>query len=143
MLIFDLEDAVSPEDKASSRADVVDFLESLKGTTKTNSSSPRIAVRINCPMTTDWGLQDLEALAGHWKETTLVIPKVNSVQPLQVVERYKAYALWPMMETPAAILNSSAIAANEAVEALVLGCNDLTTDLKAKFTESRFPLFFR
>ncbi len=132
-------------DKETAREDLINFLGSRSLTTP----SPRVAVRINCPLTTEWGQKDLDALLNRGKEDhmALVIPKVGSVDSLEFVDRCmvqsRPCALWPMIETAQAVLNASAIAAHKTVESLVFGCNDLTVDIKAKFKENRQPLWFR
>lgn len=145
MIIFDLEDAVSVDDKLTARENLIKFL----GSRNLNIPSPRIAARINCPLTSEWGQKDLDALLNRGKEeqVALVIPKVGNVDSLDFVERFmvrsRPFPLWPMIETAQAVLNASTIAAHKTVECLVFGCNDLTVDIKAKFKENRQPLWFR
>lgn len=50
--------------------------------------------------------------------------------------------IWAMVETAKGVANAVDIAAHSSVEALVLGCNDLTKDLKTKFSRGRLPLYY-
>ena len=47
-----------------------------------------------------------------------------------------------MIETPAGVHNSHAIASHKRVQTLIFGSNDLSKDLKAKQTVTRTPLLY-
>jgi citrate lyase beta subunit len=58
--MLDLEDAVGTETKLSARKNVVDYLNSSVRSTKYPHQST--VVRVNCPFTTEWGFDDLDAV---------------------------------------------------------------------------------
>ena len=51
-------------------------------------------------------------------------------------------AVWAMIETPAGVLAAAAIAASPRVGALVVGTNDLATELRAARVPGREPLAY-
>lgn len=135
-LIFDLEDAVAPGEKALARRQVV-------ATVKEGGYGHReIVIRINA-LDTPWGRADLSAAAEAGADAVLV-PKVEHPQTLRrVAERlpYGGPRIWAMMETPLAMLNAAQIAAAHVpLDAFVLGTNDLINDLNAEHTPMRLPV---
>jgi (3S)-malyl-CoA thioesterase len=133
-IIFDLEDAVAPAEKADARAALV---AELAG----RSFGRRLRiVRINA-LDTAWGRADAAALADHAGADAILIPKVNRAADLDAVaEIAPGKPLWAMMETPLAVLNAGEIAAHPALEGLVMGTNDLLKDLNARFRPDRLAL---
>jgi citrate lyase subunit beta/citryl-CoA lyase len=139
-LIFDLEDAVAPDAKASARAQVGAAL-------RAGGYAPReTIVRVNA-LATPWGRDDLAAMAGAGADAVL-LPKVESAdavrQALAVLDGASGPAelpLWCMMETPRAMLGAEAIAAaHPRVACLVMGTSDLAKELHAAHTPLRLPL---
>jgi citrate lyase subunit beta/citryl-CoA lyase len=139
-LIFDLEDAVAPDAKASAR-------EQVGAAIRAGGYGAReIVVRVNA-LATPWGQADLAAAAGAGADAVL-IPKVESAdlvrQALAVLDAAGAPAdlpLWCMMETPRAMLRAEAIAAaHPRVGCLVMGTSDLAKDLHAAHTPERLPM---
>jgi citrate lyase subunit beta/citryl-CoA lyase len=139
-LIFDLEDAVAPDAKASAR-------EQVGAAIRAGGYGAReIVVRVNA-LATPWGQADLAAAAGAGADAVL-IPKVESAdlvrQALAVLDAAGAPAdlpLWCMMETPRAMLRAEAIAAaHPRVGCLVMGTSDLAKDLHAAHTLERLPM---
>jgi citrate lyase subunit beta/citryl-CoA lyase len=140
VLIFDLEDAVGPDAKADSRAQVCDAISS-------GSYGPReIVVRIN-GLGTDWHDDDLAAVAGSAAHGVLV-PKVEKGEQVQalaaVLDDLDAPAslrLWVMIETPRAFLRAEEIAsASDRLAAFVVGTNDLVNDLHGLHVPGRAPV---
>lgn len=132
-IIFDLEDAVAPEEKPAARA--------LLGQVLAQSDfGPRAKiVRIN-GLDTDWGRDDAAAFAASAADAILV-PKVNGPADLDAVaELTGAKPLWAMMETPAGVLNAAAIAAHPRLRGMVMGTNDLMKDLGARFRPDRLSM---
>ena len=135
-LILDLEDAVAPDAKVASRANILAALE-------TGFGHREAVVRIN-GLNTPWGADDLSAFANS-KADAIVLPKVESASQIQEVAALldKAGArsdltIWAMIETPMAIFKLQEIAsAHPKLEALVLGTSDLVKDLHARHTPSR------
>jgi citrate lyase subunit beta/citryl-CoA lyase len=139
-LIFDLEDAVAPDAKASAR-------EQVGAAIRAGGYGAReIVVRVNA-LATPWGQADLAAAAGAGADAVL-IPKVESAdlvrQALAVLDAAGAPAdlpLWCMMETPRAMLRAEVIAAaHPRVGCLVMGTSDLAKDLHAAHTPERLPM---
>jgi len=139
-LIFDLEDAVAPDEKTMAR-------EQVAATLKQGGYGGRqLIVRIN-GLGTPWGVHDLAMVAKSTAQAIL-IPKVASAQMVQEVEKRLAatsapasLSIWCMMETPLGILHAEEIAASSRrVECLVMGTSDLTNDLHAAHTHERLPM---
>jgi citrate lyase subunit beta/citryl-CoA lyase len=139
-LIFDLEDAVAPEAKASAR-------EQVGAAIRAGGYGRReIVIRVNA-LATPWGHADLMAAAGTGADAVL-IPKVESAdavrQALAVLDGAGAPAdlpLWCMMETPRAMLRAEEIAgAHPRLACVVMGTSDLAKDLHAAHTAMRLPL---
>jgi (3S)-malyl-CoA thioesterase len=133
-IIFDLEDAVAPEEKAAARATLARFLEEV-------DYAPRVRiVRIN-GFDTEWGRADAAAFAGHPGADAVLVPKVNSPADLDAVAAVAGdKPLWAMMETAAGMLNAAAIAAHPRLEGMVMGTNDLGRELNSRFRADRLPM---
>jgi len=132
-IIFDLEDAVAPEEKPAARDLLVRVL-------ATADYGPRLRIaRIN-GLDSDWGAADAAALAGVSVDAVLV-PKVNCAADLDAVAALMpGVNLWAMMETAAGMLNAAEIAAHPAVTGMVMGTNDLAKELGCRFRADRLPL---
>ncbi len=139
-LIFDLEDAVSPEEKPMARRLVCDAV-------KAGGYARRsIIIRIN-GLDSEWGMDDLAAACAAGPDAIL-IPKVSTADDLKQIEKLmKAFGvadktrIWAMMETPLGILNAQEIAASTPMlEAFVMGTNDLVKELFAAHTHDRAPV---
>jgi (3S)-malyl-CoA thioesterase len=132
-IIFDLEDAVAPDEKTAARGLLARALQDDYG------ARVRI-VRVNA-LETEWGPQDVQAFADHPGVDALLIPKVNSAADLDAVARLaSAKPLWAMMETALGMLNASQIAAHPALQGMVMGTNDLAKELGSRFRPDRLPL---
>ncbi len=130
-IIFDLEDAVAPSEKAAARTILAEALAGDYG------RRTRI-VRINA-LDTEWGRDDAAALAGMACDAVL-LPKVNGPADLDALAALTDKPLWAMMETPLAMLNAAAIAAHPRLAGMVMGTNDLAKDLQARFRADRMPM---
>ena len=139
-LILDLEDAVSPDEKAAARRLVA-------AATGERGFGPReVVIRINA-LDTPWGEEDLQAACAAGPDAILV-PKANSAADIHTVEqkmqRMGAPArttIWAMMETPPGVLNAREIAAaSPRLACLVMGTNDLVKDMHAAHTPERSPI---
>lgn len=132
-IIFDLEDAVSPDEKAAARDTLAQALEQ-------GGYGARYKIaRINA-LDTPWGKADAQAVA-QMNVDAVLLPKVNAPEDLQTLAGLvPGKPLWAMMETPAGILNAAAIAAHPALQAMVMGTNDLAKDLQTRFRPDRLPL---
>jgi (3S)-malyl-CoA thioesterase len=133
-IIFDLEDAVSPEEKDRAR----DLL-AAELTDQDFGARLRI-VRVN-GLDTAWGAADLAAFAAHPGADAVLVPKVNGPDGLDAVAALvPVKPLWAMLETAQGCLNAAAIAAHPRLEGMVLGTNDLAKELGARFRADRLPL---
>lgn len=124
-ILFDLEDAVSPEEKAAARGTLAEEL--AKG-----GYGPRqTIVRINA-LETEWGADDAVAAADMACDAVL-LPKVNGAADLDALAaRVPGKPLWAMMETPQAILRADEIAGHPQLAGFVMGTNDLAKDLRTR-----------
>ena len=127
---LDLEDAVAPDMKPEARVALVEEL------TAGGFGLRRMVARIN-PMASDWGHDDLAALAAAPLDAILA-PKVDDAADVLALSAAMDaagfapdIALWVMIETPRAVLALERIAAAAATSRLagfVLGLNDLAKD---------------
>ncbi len=124
VILFDLEDAVSPDAKDDARATL--------GTALASSYGTRLRiVRIN-GLDTAWGVDDARAVAAMDCDAVL-LPKVNGPEDLDALAALiPDKPLWAMMETPQGILNAQSIAAHPQLAGFVMGTNDLAKDLHAR-----------
>jgi len=139
-LIFDLEDAVTPDAKAAAR-DTVAASVAAGGYGKRE-----LFLRVNA-LATPWGYADLEAAARIGIDAVL-LPKVESADAVWQAESILAaqgapdhLAIWCMMETPRGMLHAEEIAgASPRLAGLVMGTSDLAKDLHAQHTRDRLPM---
>ena len=132
-IIFDLEDAVTPDEKVAARETLAEALR------EGGYGNRYRVVRIN-GLDTEWGAEDARAAAAMDADAIL-LPKVSSPADLEALaEIVGDKPLWAMMETPGAMLNAPAIAAHRTLEAMVMGTNDLAKDLQTRFRPDRLPL---
>ena len=138
-IIFDLEDAVAPDEKANARA--------LLARTLADADYGRRAklVRINA-LSTDWGAGDLDAVAAAHPEAIL-LPKVDGPEDIEALVRKldarpetAETRIWAMMESPRGVLNAAAIAKAPRMAGFVLGTNDLAKDLGCRVGPGRAAL---
>ncbi|MBL9056327.1 MAG: CoA ester lyase [Rhodobacteraceae bacterium] len=137
-IIFDLEDAVAPEEKPAAR----DLL--ARVLTDWDFGARARIVRIN-GFDTEWGRADADAMdraiAGGAKIDAILIPKVNRAADLDAVaEAVPGADLWAMMETGLGMLNAGEIAAHRRLKGMVMGTNDLAKELGSRFRADRLPL---
>lgn len=132
-IIFDLEDAVAPEEKTAARSLLAHVLPQFSF-----GMRARI-VRIN-GFDTEWGRADAGLMAKTAPDAVL-IPKVGSAADVQAVaEMVPEIPLWAMIETPKGVLNAAEIAAHPRMQGFVLGTNDLAKELGCRFRADRMPL---
>ena len=138
-IIFDLEDAVSPDAKDLARAQAIAAVNSGE------YGKRELTIRCNA-LATPWGHNDVAAAAKACV-SAVVIPKINSVAEVDEVSRALDAAgappemmIWAMIETPTAIMDCRAIAAHQRVAVLVMGTNDLAKELRAAQVPGRSPL---
>jgi len=142
-VIVDLEDAVAPEAKAAARANVAALI------ARGGYPGKELVVRVNGLASAEIA-GDMVAAAGA---DAVLVPKIDGVEDVRRAEAglhalagdSRRPALWAMVETPKAILNIGAVAAEAEREgsrlsALVLGTNDLAKETRVQITASRISL---
>jgi len=139
-LIFDLEDAVSPDAKPAARQIIADALAAG------GYGQRELLLRVN-GLDTAWGHDDLAA-AATLPIHGVVLPKIESAatirQSLAILDRAGApetLGIWCMMETPLAMLRADEIAGSSPrLTGFIMGTSDLANDLRARHTRDRLPL---
>jgi len=132
-IIFDLEDAVTAEEKVNAR-------DTLRAALETGGYGNRTRiVRIN-GLDTEWGADDARAVCDMAADAVL-LPKVDSVADVDALAAITGdLPIWAMMETPRGMLNAPSVAAHPRIEGLVMGTNDLAKELQTRFRADRAPL---
>jgi citrate lyase subunit beta/citryl-CoA lyase len=139
-LILDLEDAVAAGVKAQARERVCAAVASSAYGERT------VAIRVNS-IGSEWHAEDVLA-AGTAGPAAVVVPKVGSAADVLGIEQALRSAgapvqtrIWAMLETPAAVLRAVEIAgASERLSVLVMGTNDLASELYAELAPGRATL---
>jgi citrate lyase subunit beta/citryl-CoA lyase len=144
VLVFDLEDAVAPENKESARRMTADAVADR------DYHGKELIIRIN-GLDTKWAAGDIAAATPATPDGILV-PKVSRPEDIRRVRAAlraagadPATMIWAMMETPQAILNAGAIAAagndqGPQLGALVVGANDLAAETEVRPMRDRTPM---
>ncbi|MEL7100726.1 MAG: CoA ester lyase [Pseudomonadota bacterium] len=132
-IIFDLEDAVTAEEKETARGILAEALE-------TGGYGARMKiVRIN-GLDTAWGKDDARA-AAQMDVDAILLPKVNGPADLDALEEITGtIPLWAMMETPLGMINAPAIGAHPRLQGMVMGTNDLAKELETRHRPDRLGL---
>jgi len=132
-IIFDLEDAVAPDEKAAARG-------TLGAALAEGGYGGRLKiVRINA-LDTEWGADDAAAARDMGADAVL-LPKVDGPAHLDALAAITGdLPLWSMMETPLGMLNAAGIAGHALSQGLVMGTNDLAKDMGTRFRADRLPL---
>ena len=139
-VIFDLEDAVSPDEKDAARILVRNTMRYM------DFRGCEIIVRINSIDTAYWQ-KDIDAILPY-KPGLILLPKTGSAADVLAADEYitqmeeklgmeaGTVGLMPLIETAMGVENAFAIAsATHRVKALFLGAEDLTADLQCKRTK--------
>ena len=139
-VIFDLEDAVAPDQKDAARLLVRNVLRSIE------FDLVETIVRINSIDTPYWQ-RDIDSILPQ-KPDIIMLPKTSCAADVLTVDAYLqqeekklGYAkntvrLMPLIETALGVENAYAIAsASDRIVALFLGAEDLTADLRCKRTK--------
>jgi len=132
-ILFDLEDAVAPDEKENARA-------LLKATLAAGGYGNRAKiVRVN-GFDTQWGRDDVAAFVGMDIDGIL-LPKVESAAMVDALaQAIPDVPLWAMMETPLGMINAAEIAAHPRMAGFVMGTNDLAKELNTRFRADRLPM---
>ena len=132
-IIFDLEDAVSVDEKTASRMILAEALNA-------GGYGARMKIiRINA-FDTPWGLDDAQAAVSMGADAIL-LPKVSALADLDALAQITGdVPLWAMMETPLGMLNAASIASHPKLQGMVMGINDLAKELQTRHRTDRLPL---
>ncbi|SDO26378.1 (3S)-malyl-CoA thioesterase [Lutimaribacter pacificus] len=133
-IIFDLEDAVTPDAKAEARATLAAALQ------QGGYGARARIIRIN-GLDTEWGAGDVAALKDADCDAFL-LPKVNSAADVQALADLlgNGRPIWAMIETPLGVMNAAEIAAHPQLSGFVAGTNDLAKELNCRFRADRLPM---
>jgi len=138
-LIFDLEDAVSPENKELARD------QACAAASSSEYGNRELTIRCN-GLDTPWGSDDVVAAAAA-APAAVVIPKVDGPDYLDDVSALldkggapASTRIWAMVETPSGILKVDQIARHERIAVMVMGTNDMAKELRATITPDRHAL---
>lgn len=122
-IIFDLEDAVAPEEKETARS-------TLAAQLGASDYGHRVRiVRIN-GLDTPWGAEDAKAAAAMACDAVLLPKTESGEQVLELARLVPGKPIWCMMETPRGVLNALEIADTAPVAGFVMGTNDLAKDIE-------------
>lgn len=145
-MILDLEDAVAPTEKDSARILVRNAIRDLGYTRE-------VIVRIN-PVDSPYWEKDLQTIIPV-KPDMIMPTKVNCADDVKIISDYIAgleeqlgmevgtVKLIPLIETALGVENAYQIASSDPrVEAIFLGGEDLTADLRCKRTKEGTEIFY-
>lgn len=144
VLVFDLEDAVPPDNKEQARRLVADAV------ADGDYGDKELIVRIN-GLDTKWAAGDI-ASATPASPAGILVPKVSRPEDLRRVRAALRAAgahpdilIWAMIETPQAILNAAAIVAPTSdpgpkLGGLIIGTNDLAAETEVRPARDRTPM---
>lgn len=143
-VILDLEDAVAPDAKALARTQVADAVKAG------GFGSREVFIRVN-GIDAEWHADDLDA-AAHAGPDAILVPKISEVVQLERVgqrlldmKTSLKTRVWAMIETPQAIFNINALAAEAhdsetRLAGFVMGTNDLAKETRARLVPGRAPM---
>jgi citrate lyase subunit beta/citryl-CoA lyase len=143
-IILDLEDAVAPAAKEAARAQVV------KAVKAGGFGRREVIIRINA-LDTPWAVEDFAA-AAHASPDGILVPKITTVEHLDRLGEWLfdlradlKIPLWAMIETPLALFNVLALAAEGKdpethLAGFVMGTNDLAKETHARIVPGRAPM---
>ena len=139
-VIFDLEDAVAPDQKDAARILVRNTMRYM------DFRGCEIIVRINSIDTPYWK-QDIDTILPY-KPNLILLPKTGTAEDVRQADAYitqveanlgmekNTVGLMPLIETALGVENAFAIATGaDRVEALFLGAEELNADLRCKRTK--------
>lgn len=145
-IILDLEDAVSLTEKDSARILVREAIKNV------DYSDVEVTVRIN-PLTTEFAREDIDVIA-RVKPDALMVPKATEEELIEVhtildkIEEEEGFEkgsikLIPLVESAYGVENVyNIIKASNRVAAILLGGEDLTSDLGIKRTKEGDEIFY-
>ena len=140
VLIFDLEDAVSPDNKIIARGAAKNAVNS------SDYGGRELLVRVN-GLDTKWAEQDIKEIATSDADG-IVVPKVSSIDDIIFIESIlndsganEDFSIWAMMETPEGVLTANTIAkASRRLMGFCVGTADLSKELGCAHPADRSPM---
>jgi len=143
-VIIDLEDAVAPEAKEAARTQVAQAV-------KAGGFGHReVMIRLNA-IDTPWFAHDFDAAIAA-RPDAILVPKISTPTQIEMIgtrllDTHAAHhvRLWAMIETPTAIFNIRALAAEaedseSRLAGFVIGTNDLAKETRARLVPGRAPM---
>ncbi len=143
LIIFDLEDGVAPEQKATGRHHLAEWFNTYAGQRRQHV---HYLLRVNHHNTLDYE-QDL-ALAQDLPLDGLMLSKTGGKNDIDRIIAALSQAnrgdlpIWCNIETPRGVCHAQAIAAHPHVSGMVVGTNDLANDLRVRRTPERTELMY-
>jgi citrate lyase subunit beta / citryl-CoA lyase len=143
-VIIDLEDAVAPDAKETARAHVAQAVRAG------GFGHREVMIRLNA-IDTPWFAHDFEAAVAA-RPDAILVPKISTPAQIEMigtrlldVHADHHVRLWAMIETPAAIFNIRALAAEaedseSRLAGFVIGTNDLAKETRARLVPGRAPM---
>ncbi|MDO6414969.1 CoA ester lyase [Sphingomonas sp. BIUV-7] len=122
LVILDLEDAVPEEAKE-------DALYAAIAAAEEGGFPGLLAIRIN-GSGTRWHKHEVSLIAEAGVADLIVVPKAESAKGIAALAANLERPLLAMIETPAGVLNATAVAAAQGVAGLIVGPNDLAAGLR-------------
>lgn len=129
-IIFDLEDAVAPENKHAARAAIAEAVRAG------GYGHRELILRVgSLDAAEDFALANALELDG------LLLPKVDHPDTVLAAAGRTRHPIWCMIETPLGVLRAAEIGgASDRLAGFVAGTNDLAKELRARHTPNRMPL---
>ncbi|MDQ7982030.1 CoA ester lyase [Paraburkholderia sp. SARCC-3016] len=135
-VIFDLEDAVQPAEKALARDAVVNGLDAAAP-----ADVPHY-VRINGAQT-EWFADDIAALAAHPAVAGLILPKAEDREPIAAIRKcaHRTLTVSPIIESARGYARLDEVCGGVAVDRLMFGTLDFQLDLGMEANEDELAAF--
>ena len=146
-LVFDLEDAVAPNQKAEARQCAINTMNDY-----TFNARTEVCIRIN-PYSSGLAQDDINAvLSANTMPHTICLPKVQSASEIewlsheitkQIGSRGDGVEIIGMIETPQAVLDAHCICtADDRLTGIVFGGDDFAAEMNATRTVSNHEIMF-
>jgi citrate lyase subunit beta/citryl-CoA lyase len=131
-VIFDLEDAVQPQDKPAARDTVRAYMD---------AGRPAF-VRINA-VDTEWFANDIAAIANHPGVTGIVLPKAETREQIETVlaHAHPSLTILAIVETARGFANLAQLCAAPRVQRMVFGTLDFQIDLNIEGDGEELDMF--
>ena len=131
-VIFDLEDAVQPQEKPSARNAVLEHMDAAR---------PAF-VRINAA-DTEWFIDDVAAIANHPGVAGIVLPKAETREQIETVlaHAHAPLMILPIVETARGFANLTSLCGSPRVQRIVFGTLDFQIDLNVEGDGEELDMF--